>query len=276
MLADCTLCPRCCGIDRTRGHRGFCGVGGKAVVASYGKHHGEESVLVGKGGSGTIFMSGCNLKCIFCQNYTISCMLEGVEVEPLHLAELMLTLQRQGAENINWVTPTHVVPHLVEALLLAAGRGLTLPVVYNTGGYESRSVLRLLAGVIDIYMPDAKFADPAVARELAAAPDYFERAQEAIEEMHDQVGLLTMDDRGVAVRGVLVRHLVLPAEQAGSTIWADTLARILGPNGAVNVMGQYRPLHKASHHHLLNRHPYREELLSARETFSSRGLRLID
>lgn len=276
LLKSCTLCPRCCRIDRTHGDRGFCGIGNKAVVASYGKHYGEESVLVGSGGSGTIFMSGCNLKCAFCQNYTISCMQEGVEIEPLNLAELMLTLQRQGAENINWVTPTHVIPQLVQALFLAAERGLTLPVVYNTGGYESRSVLRLLAGVIDIYMPDAKFADSAVARELADAPDYFERAQEALEEMHNQVGLLTMDDRGVAVRGVLVRHLVLPAEQAGSMIWAETLARILGPNGAVNVMGQYRPMHKASHHRLLNRHPEREELLSAREAFSSRRLRLID
>jgi putative pyruvate formate lyase activating enzyme len=276
MLASCTLCPRSCGVDRVRGQRGFCGIGSQAVVASYGKHFGEESVLVGRGGSGTIFMSGCNLKCMFCQNYTISCMHEGVEIEPRQLAEIMLALQRQGAENINWVTPTHVVPHLLEALGLAAERGLTLPVVYNSGGYESLSVLRLLAGIIDIYMPDAKFADASVARELADAPDYFERAQEAILEMHEQVGPLTMNDRGIATQGVLVRHLVLPAAQAGSTIWADALARILGSDGAVNVMGQYRPLHKASQHQVLNRRPTSEELLSAREAFSSRGFRLID
>jgi putative pyruvate formate lyase activating enzyme len=246
------------------------------MVASYGKHYGEESVLVGSGGSGTVFMSGCNLKCVFCQNYTISCLHEGVEIDSRHLADIMLALQHQGAENINWVTPTHVVPQLVEALLVAARRGLTLPIVYNTGGYECRAVLRLLAGVIDIYMPDIKFADSAVGLELAGAADYFERAQEAIEEMHHQVGLLTMNDRGVAVRGVLVRHLVLPEDRAGSTIWASALARILGPDGAVNVMEQYRPLHEAFRHGVLDRRPLREELLSAREAFSSRGLRILD
>ncbi len=244
-------------------------------MSGFGRHFGEEAVLVGSGGSGTIFLSGCNLACVFCQNSTISCDKEGAEVSEEELAEIMLELQQSGAENINWVTPTHVVPQLLEALLLAARNGLTLPIVYNCGGYEDAGVLDLLDGLINIYLPDAKFSSTEVAVRFASAPDYFPRACRAIRKMHTQVGCLRLDDRGVATDGVLVRHLVLPGDLAGSARWASALFRILGKDGAVNVMGQYRPEYKATAYSFLDRRVSGEEVAQAKEQFKAKRLKLV-
>jgi putative pyruvate formate lyase activating enzyme len=241
MLAECHVCPRQCGVDRLHERTGLCRIGRFARVASAAPHFGEEDCLRGSRGSGTIFFSGCNLLCGFCQNYDISHEREGELVTPERLAGLMLELQEAGCHNINWVTPSHVVPQALEALAIAAEQGLRLPIVYNTGGYDSLESLRLLEGVVDIYMPDFKFWDPAVAERLCGARDYPEVARAAIREMHRQVGDLALDDRGLARRGVLVRHLVMPNGLAGTRPVAEWLAQKISPDTFVNVMNQYHP-----------------------------------
>jgi putative pyruvate formate lyase activating enzyme len=245
LLVGCRLCPRRCGADRWRGRTGVCGVGARARVASYGPHHGEERCLSGARGSGTIFFSGCNLGCVFCQNWEISHgrrggRLGGDEVAPAELARMMLELQEMGCHNINFVTPSHVVPQILEAVAAAAAEGLRLPLVYNTSGYDAVATLRLLDGVVDIYMPDFKYWDrEAAARDLTAA-DYPEAARDAVAEMYRQVGDLALDDDGLARRGLLVRHLVMPAMLEQSREIFAWLAD-LSPDTAVNVMAQYRP-----------------------------------
>ncbi len=240
-LGSCRCCPRSCGAARARDETGVCGVGRRARVASAFPHHGEEDCLRGRSGSGTIFLSGCNLRCVFCQNHDISHGGEGRPVTAARLAALMVALQEAGCHNLNWVSPSHVVPQLLEGLVLAAERGLRLPIVYNTGGYDSLEALRLLDGVVDIYMPDFKFWDPAVAGRLAQAPDYPEVARAALREMHRQVGDLVLDEQGLARRGLLVRHLVLPNGLAGTRPIAEWIASALSPNTYVNVMAQYHP-----------------------------------
>ena len=240
-LADCHLCPHRCAVDRTVDELGVCGVGRAAQVASYNLHYGEETPLVGAGGSGTIFFSGCNLRCHFCQNDDISSRTDrAFEVPPQKLARIMVDLQRRGAENVNLVTPSHLVAQILEALPLAVDLGLELPLVYNSSGYDSVEALELLDGVVDIYMPDAKITAPEVAAALTDGPDYPDRAREAIAEMHRQVGDLELDDRGVARRGLLVRHLVMPGGASGTEAWMSFLAG-LSPATYVNIMGQYRP-----------------------------------
>ncbi|MCX7824258.1 MAG: radical SAM protein [Verrucomicrobiae bacterium] len=240
-LAKCRVCPRACGVDRLRGEAGACGIGRQARVASCFPHHGEEDCLRGWRGSGTIFFSGCNLLCVFCQNWEISHGREGRDVPPERLAELMLALQSAGCHNINWVTPTHVVPQALEALVIAVEHGLKLPIVYNSGGYDALEMLRLLDGVVDIYMPDFKLWDPDVAERLLKARDYPEVARRALQEMHRQVGMLQLDDDGLARRGVLVRHLVMPNGLAGTGEIARWLAETLSPDTYINVMAQYHP-----------------------------------
>lgn len=242
-LADCTLCPRQCHADRQHEEpRGsYCGIGRHAWVSSAFPHHGEEPCLRGWNGSGTIFFSGCNLKCVFCQNNDISWERTGSAADAHRLARLMLRLQEAGCHNINFVTPTHVVPQILEALPLAIEEGLRIPLVYNSGGYEAVETLRLLDGVIDIYMPDMKFVEPAAARRLAHAPDYWDVCRAAVKEMHRQVGDLVLDDRGLAVRGLLVRHLVMPNNIAGTREVMRFLAEEVSPNTYVNIMAQYRP-----------------------------------
>ena len=240
-LANCRCCPRACGADRLRGKAGTCRIGRQARVASFGPHHGEEDCLRGWQGSGTIFFAGCNLHCVFCQNWDISHEDAGAIVTAEGLAGIMLTLQARGCHNLNWVSPSHVVPQVLEALALAAERGLRLPIVYNTGGYDSVDTLRLLEAVVDIYMPDFKFWDTEVAARLALAGDYPERARQAIREMHRQVGALQLDGDGLARRGVLVRHLVMPNELAGTRAIARWLAAELSPDTYVNLMDQYHP-----------------------------------
>ena len=210
ILQECVLCPRQCRVNRYEGEKGFCRTGRRAVVSSYNAHFGEESPLVGRGGSGTIFFTHCNLLCLFCQNYEISHLGEGREVEPKILAGMMIALQRMGCHNINFVSPSHVIAQILEALPIAVDEGLNVPLVYNTGGYDSVSSLELLDGIVDIYMPDVKFFDVNTALKYCHAPDYPDVVKAAVKEMHRQVGDLTMNEEGIAERGLLVRHLVMP------------------------------------------------------------------
>ena len=247
-LGRCSLCPRACRVDRLAGEQGRCRIGRLAKVASAGPHFGEETPLVGRGGSGTIFFSGCNLACLFCQNFDISHFDHGSEMEAAELARVMLDLQDAGSENINLVSPSHVIPQILAALAIAAGDGLRLPLVYNTGGYDAVDSLRLLDGIVDIYMPDMKYGDDQVGLKLSGVPDYASRNREALLEMHRQVGDLTLDERRIARRGLLVRHLVLPAGLAGTDVVAHFIAQQLSLDTYVNIMGQYRPLHEALRH----------------------------
>ena len=239
MVAPCRLCPRGCGVDRSAGERGTCGAPAEAVVVSAEPHFGEEACLVGRGGSGTIFLAGCNLRCVFCQNYDISHTIVGRPMDTAALVQLMLALEGHGCENINFVTPTHVSPALAAAIVEARGRGLRVPIVWNSGGYESVEVLRLLEGLVEIYMPDFKFIRPETAERYLSAADYPERAREAIREMHRQVGDLVVEE-GVARRGLVERHLVMPGGAEESREILDFLASF-SSRTFVNVMDQYRP-----------------------------------
>lgn len=274
LMNPCTLCPRRCGAYRRQGQTGFCGIGDRAVVSSAGPHFGEERVLVGSGGSGTIFFAGCNLRCIFCQNFDISHFRSGVPVTSQQLAQTMLQLQDAGCVNINLVTPTHSIPPIAEAIVLAKEQGLQLPIVYNCGGYESVETLRLLEGLVDIYMPDMKFSDETVSRQLSDAADYPQMNRSAVKEMHRQTGDLHIE-KGLAVRGLLVRHLVLPNNLAGSMEILDFLAEQISPKTAVNVMDQYRPCFKAGSHPRLNRCPSSSEIESAVQYAAAKGLTII-
>ncbi len=271
-LIECKLCPRGCGINRLKGKQGFCGGGRLARISGVGPHFGEERVLVGRHGSGTIFFSGCNLKCIFCQNYGISHLNEGREVSDEELAEEMLYLQYIGCHNINLVTPTHFVPQIIKALEIAYSKGLELPIVYNCGGYESWEVLKLLEGLVDIYMPDLKFADPQVGEELSQAPDYYQVAQQAIKEMHRQVGDLAINGKGRAQKGLLLRHLILPEGLAGTEEAMRFISQEISPDTYVNIMDQYRPCYKAKETPPLNRRITREEYQKALQIAKGFGL----
>ncbi len=240
-LEDCCACPRNCRINRLAGEMKICNTGRHARVASAFPHFGEEDCLRGRHGSGTIFFSMCNLRCVFCQNWDISQRAAGRELDAAGIAGIMLDLQDRGCHNINFVTPEHVAPQVVEALAVAIDRGLRLPVVYNTSAYDALSSLRLMDGLVDIYMPDFKFWSPATAMRLAKAKDYPDRAREAIREMHRQVGPLHFGPDGLACRGVLVRHLVMPGQLDESRAIFGWLADEVSPDTYVNIMGQYRP-----------------------------------
>ena len=276
VLESCCLCPRNCGVNRLNGEFGFCETGRKAVVASYNAHFGEESPLVGKFGSGTIFFSSCNLLCSFCQNYEISHGKEGVEVAPEQMAHMMVQLSQAGCHNINFVTPTHVVPQILEALPYAIERGLGVPLVYNSSGYDSRKTLELLDGIFDIYMPDFKFWDNLWADRYCGAPDYREVAISALCEMHRQVGDLAMDERGIACRGLLVRHLVMPNQVAGTQEIMEFLAKELSPNTYVNVMDQYRPCGSAHRDDFINRRLHSKEYRDAVSAAKRAGIERLD
>jgi putative pyruvate formate lyase activating enzyme len=276
ILSQCDLCPHRCLVDRHHGERGLCRTGDQPLVSSYGPHFGEEDPLVGQHGSGTIFFTHCNLYCIFCQNYEISHGGEGEEITTADLAAIMLYLQKKGCHNINFVTPSHQVAQILEALPPAIDGGLNVPLVYNTGGYDALAALQLLDGVIDIYMPDFKFWDPQVAVDLCEAPDYPEIARQALKEMHRQVGDLAIDDAGVAHRGLLVRHLVLPDGLAGTQEVMEFLAREISPNTYVNVMGQYRPCGRASEHPSLRKFLGGPEHEQAQHLAREAGLTRLD
>ena len=273
-MNPCTLCPRNCQVLRAEGETGFCGITDMSRVSSVGAHFGEEPVLVGPGGSGTIFFAGCNLGCVFCQNFDISHLCYGSEMSIEQLTEAILGLESQGCSNINFVTPTHLAGPIAAAIESARGKGLTVPTVYNTGGYDSVDTLELLDGFIDIYMPDMKYADPEVARQLSDAPDYPKVNSDAVKEMHRQVGDLKIKD-GLAVRGLLVRHLVLPGRLAGSFEIIDFLADEISTSTAINVMAQYRPCYKADQHPQMNRHPHAEEITEVSQYATKKGLTLI-
>jgi putative pyruvate formate lyase activating enzyme len=276
ILSQCDLCPHRCLVDRHHGERGLCRTGDLPIVSSYGPHFGEEDPLVGQHGSGTIFFTNCNLYCIFCQNYEISHGGVGEEISIPDLAAMMLRLQHQGCHNINFVTPSHQVYQILEALPVAIGGGLRVPLVYNTGGYDAVETLRLLDGVIDIYMPDFKFWDPAVAAQLCQGEDYPEVARQAFKEMHRQVGDLVIDENGLARRGLLVRHLVLPDGLAGTREVMEFLARELSPQTYVNVMGQYRPCGRAGEHPSLRRFLTAAEHRQAQQLALEAGLTRLD
>ncbi|THB70864.1 MAG: radical SAM protein [Desulfovibrio sp.] len=245
-LAECSLCPRECGVDRLQGETGHCLIGRFARVSSYAPHFGEEAPLVGNNGSGTLFFSGCNLLCVFCQNHDISHLPDGPERTPEQLARIMISLQESGCHNINFVTPTHVTAQILEALPHAVEMGLSLPLVYNCGGYESLETLALLDGIVDIFMPDIKFSASEPSQTYCRAKDYPERTRVALKEMFRQVGDLHLDDRGIAVSGLLVRHLVMPEDQAGTHDWMGFLAQEISPGTYVNIMDQYRPCGRAA------------------------------
>jgi putative pyruvate formate lyase activating enzyme len=269
LMRDCSLCPRECHVARLSGELGFCRTGEKAKVASLHAHFGEESPLVGTSGSGTIFFRSCNLLCSFCQNYDISHDAEGGEVEPEDLADMMLRLQRRGCHNINFVTPSHVVPQILQGLFIAVEGGLKVPLVYNTGGYDTVETLKILEDVFDIYMPDFKFWEARWSEKFCRAPDYRKIATAAIKEMHRQVGDLTIDESGIAEKGLLVRHLVMPNDVSNTKEVMTFLADKISEDTYVNVMDQYHPCGKATSDPAINRRltrtEYAEAVLRARE-----------
>lgn len=275
-LAACDVCARVCRVNRLSGERGICRTGERARVSSYGPHLGEEAPLRGWRGSGTIFFTRCNLHCQYCQNWDISQTDAGEEVEAEELAAIMLELQSYGCHNINLVSPSHVVPQILAALLIAAGAGLALPLVYNTGGYDSLEMLRLLDGVVDIYMPDMKYGDSAVARRYSLVRDYVKVNQAAVREMHRQVGDLQLDERGLARRGLLVRHLVLPNQLAGTAQVVRFLAEEISKDTYLNLMDQYRPEYLASRYLPLNRRITPQEYRHALELAQKAGLHRFD
>jgi putative pyruvate formate lyase activating enzyme len=244
-MSNCMLCAQRCGVNRHEGELGVCRTGIEVSISSVGPHYGEESVLVGHYGSGTIFFSGCNLKCIFCQNFTISQQREGHVVKVDELSKQMLFIQKLKCHNLNLVTPTHVLPMILKALSKAAADGLSLPIVYNCGGYESKDIIRKIDGIIDIYMPDFKYGSNATSRLFSHAENYFTHALSAIKEMHRQVGSLTFDEDGIALRGLLIRHLVLPENLADSKNVIESIALEISPDSYVNIMDQFRPCYKA-------------------------------
>ena len=275
-MEACYLCPRRCGVNRLAGESGKCHLTRQAAVSSYSPHFGEESPLVGRHGSGTIFFTYCNLGCLYCQNYTISQRGEGSMVSQEELAEMMLSLQRRGCHNINLVSPTHVVPYILEALEIAVSRGLKLPLVYNTGGYDSVETLRLLDGIIDIYMPDMKYSDDDIGEQLSGIRDYPKVNRAAVKEMHRQVGNLQVDESGVAQRGLLVRQLVLPNGLAGTREIINFLAREVSTDTYLNIMAQYHPCYQADNAPQLARRITEAEHAEAVELAHKQGLDRLD
>ena len=275
-MSCCKLCPHLCGVNRLEGEQGFCKITDQTIVASYGPHFGEEPPLVGRRGSGTVFFSWCNLRCLYCQNYEISHLGAGQAVSTQILASIFLSLQKDGCHNINFVTPSHEVPFILKVLVLAAKGGLSIPLVYNTGGYDSIRTLRLLDGVVDIYMPDFKYWDKDVGKRLSDIARYPQVAKKAIKEMHRQVGDLIIGPDGVAKRGLLIRHLVLPGGLSDTKSVLKYIAEEISPNTYVNVMDQYRPCGAAHKYPPLDRRltpdEYAEALRDARDV----GLNRLD
>lgn len=272
-LSCCKLCPRNCGVDRTQGELGFCLSGYLPLVASFCDHHGEEPPISGIRGSGTFFFANCDLRCVFCQNYEISQNPKAQEKNAVtieELGEIMLYLQNSlGCHNINLVTPSHFIPQIARALLLAIPRGLRIPLVYNTNGYDSLTTLSKIDGIIDIYLPDMKYASDQAAQRLSRAPNYVDIARASIKEMHRQVGKLMLNDKGVALRGLLVRHLILPHNMSQSEEVLRWLAKEFGPEVNLSLMAQYKPLFKAKYYpeidHRISREEYKAVLRLARE-----------
>ena len=275
-LSICDVCAWECPVDRRSGKKGVCRTGELARVSSYGPHFGEESPLSGTRGSGTIFFTRCNLRCQYCQNYDISQTDRGEEVEPESIARMMLELQSRGCHNINFVSPSHVVPQIMAAVLMAAKAGLQIPLVYNTGGYDSLAMLKLLDGVIDIYMPDMKYSHAEIAKRYSRIPDYPHVNQLAVAEMHRQVGNLELDEQGIALHGLLVRHLVLPNNLAGTDGVIKFLSEQISRETYLNIMNQYRPAYKSHLYPELNRQLTNQEYHAALDLADSAGMTNLD
>ena len=279
-LEDCCACPRNCHVNRLENVARVCHTGRHAIVSSAFPHFGEEDCLRGWNGSGTIFFGLCNLRCVFCQNWDISQQKDGAEYDAQHIASMMMGLQERGCHNINFVTPEHVVPQVIEAIAAAVPRGLALPIVYNTSAYDALASLRLLDGIVDIYMPDFKFWQRESARRLAKAKDYPERARAAILEMQRQVGSLRFGPDGLARRGLLVRHLVMPGEEAEAQAILQWLADEVATDTYVNVMSQYRPTFQVGANDLrskyrdIDRRPRDAEMEAALSAARSASLRI--
>jgi putative pyruvate formate lyase activating enzyme len=261
-LRKCELCPHQCRVNRMERDAGFCRAGKEAEISGYGPHFGEEPPLVGRFGSGTVFFCHCTLGCVFCQNWDISHG-EGDKVSPAKLADIMLELQQQKCHNINLVSPSHYVSQIVAAVAIAAARGLRLPIVYNSSGYESLETLQHLEGIVDIYMPDFKYADPAVGQRLSKVKEYWQIAKDAVKEMHRQVGDLTVDKHGIALKGLIIRHLVLPGKLAGTEKVMHFIAEEISPLSYINIMDQYHPEFQACNFPELNRRINRTEFREA-------------
>jgi putative pyruvate formate lyase activating enzyme len=276
LRTPCRVCPRHCDVDRLADEKAVCLTGRHAVVSSYFPHFGEEDCLRGYRGSGTIFFAQCNLKCVFCQNYDISQRGSGRVTPPEVLAAMMLELQGAGCHNINFVTPEHVVPQILEALPLAVERGLNVPLVYNTSLYDSLDSLKLMDGIVDIYMPDFKYWDNAGAKRYSKAEDYPDVAREGLKEMHRQVGDLVLDERGIAVRGILLRHLVLPGDIAGTREVMRFIATEVSPDTYVNLMDQYHPAYKTHRYPEIDRLITEDEYRQAWEAARQEGIRRLD
>lgn len=276
MLADCTVCAQYCRVNRLKGEPGICRGGRHAVVSSYGPHFGEEAPLTGTEGSGTIFFAFCNLKCVFCQNCEISQYGYGDELSAGELAGMMLELQKRDCHNINLVSPSHYVPQILEALVIAVAQGLTIPIVYNTGGYDAPATLDLLDDIVDIYMPDLKFADDDAGRKYTGAAAYYTVARKNVKKMHGQAGDLVMDERGIAARGLLVRHLVMPGNLARTERIMEFLAQEISKDTYVNVMAQYYPAYEAFKYPELNKRLSRQEYQAAVQAAQKAGLTRLD
>jgi putative pyruvate formate lyase activating enzyme len=275
ILESCEICPRKCHVNRLKGEKGYCQLGYLPMVSAYHPHFGEEASLVGKYGSGTIFMTSCNLSCVYCQNYEISQLRIGEEISFERLAEMMIELQNLGCHNINFVTPTPQVPAILKSLEIAIEKGLKIPLVYNTSSYDSLEVLKLLDGIIDIYLPDARYSDDKIALKYSNTPNYFEIMKAAIKEMHRQVGDLIVNEEGIAIRGLIVRHLVLPNGLAGSEKIFEFIAKEISKNTFINIMDQYWPAYKAYQYPELSRRIIEKEFQEAINLAKKFGLKRI-
>ena len=272
MLESCSICPRRCKVNRIKNEKGFCRTGLKAKVCSFMPHQGEEPPISGTRGSGTIFFAECNMACVYCQNYEFSQAGEGREVDFDELADFMLQLQGMGCHNINLVTPTHVLPQILKALNIAIAKGLKIPIVYNTGGYESSQIIKLLDGIVDIYLPDMRYADSEMAIKYSSAPDYPKYNQEALGEMHRQVGVANIDNTGIIKRGMIIRHLVLPNHIAGTDKIMEFIADKLDKDTYISLMSQYFPCYKAGQFKEIFRRITYEEYEEAKQTMKKHGL----
>jgi len=272
LLEACSLCPRKCGVNRLKDEKGFCRTGLKPKVCSYLPHYGEEPPISGKNGSGTIFFSYCNMACVYCQNYEFSQLGQGRELEFDELAQIMLKLQAMGCHNINLVTPTHVLPPILRALKIAIEKGLKIPLVYNTGGYELKEVIKLLEDIVDIYLPDMRYADNEMAIKYSSAPNYPKYNQEAVKQMHRQVGLAQINKKGIIEKGLIIRHLVLPNDISGTEKVMQFIAQELSPDTYISLMSQYTPYYKANQFKEISRRITYEEYQKAQKIMEKYGL----
>ncbi len=272
LLASCEICPRRCRVNRLKDEKGFCKTGLNAKVCSFMSHHGEEPPISGSQGSGTIFFSNCNMGCVYCQNYEFSQLGQGREARLEELAEFMLELQRLGCHNINFVTPTHVMPQILKSLEMAIEKGLEIPLVYNTGGYELPEILKLLEGIVDIYLPDMRYGDSEMAQTYSQAPDYPRYNQESLKEMHRQVGVAELDDNGIIKRGVIVRHLALPHQISGTGKVMQFISEELSKETYISLMSQYMPYYKASSFKEISRRLTEDEYEEAKQLMGKWGL----